>query len=734
MAARRRPAPFPTRTAILRFIEESPGRVGKREIARAFGIGSDQRIALKELLADMAAAGEIGRRRRTVEPAGRLPKVTVIEITENDVDGEVSARPVSWRDDSPPPRIVLAPGRGATRAPGPGDRVLARLTQKEGFYEAKAMRLVGSAPSEVLGVYQVIGGNGRLVPTDRRMRSEFSVAAGDRGGAQPGELVAAEILPGRRLGLPEARVRQRLGDVVAFGAYSTIAIHSHGIPTRFDSEALTEAAGATVPRLGARSDLRGLEFVTIDPEEARDHDDAVWAEPDADSSGGWHIVIAIADVAHYVRPAGALDQAAQERGFSVYFPDRVVPMLPEALSADVCSLMRDEDRGCLAVHITIDAEGNKKRHEFVRGLMRVRANLTYEQVQAARDGGAELPAGDGSAIPALYGAYAALQRARARRGPLELELPERRVRIGDDGKVVAIDTPPRLDSHRLIEEYMIAANVCAAETLERRRTPCMYRVHDVPAPEKVDALRDFLATLGHRLAKGQVLQPALFNRILNKAAGQPHAHLINEVILRSQAQAAYSPDNYGHFGLALSRYAHFTSPIRRYADVLVHRGLISALGLGDDGLAADAADTFPRTAEQISAAERRAVAAERDALGRFVTAFMEDRVGASFAGRISGVTRFGLFVALDESGADGLIPIASLADDYYDHDEPRHSLIGRHSGRAYRLGNAVVVRLVEAVPLTGGLRLELLEDGGIEPPKPARTPRSAKGARRARRR
>ena len=741
---------MPTRAEILRFIKESRGRVGKREIARAFGIRGDQRSVLRELLADMAASGEIGsRRRRASDRRGGLPRVTVIQITETDTDGEVYARPVDWRREDPPPRIVLGAGRPGLPAPGPGDRLLARLTRREDdLYEAQIMRMVGRAPREVIGVYRQSSDQGRLVPTDRRLRDEFRIAAGDRGGAQVGDLVVAEILEGRRLGPREARVRERVGNADAPGAYSLIAIHNHGIPTRFGAEALEEAKAATSPELGAREDLRELALITIDPAEARDHDDAVWARPDPARSGGWEIIVAIADVAHYVRPGGALDREALERGNSVYFPDRVVPMLPEALSADLCSLKKNEERACIAVRIHLDAEGNNVGHAFMRGLMKVRENLTYEAAQAAHDSHdtAAAPGEDESldeGLAHLYGAYDSLRRARERRAPLDLDLPERRIRLGADGEVVAIETPPRLNSHRLIEEYMIVANVCAAESLERARVPFVYRVHDRPAPEKVEALRDFLATLNYRLAKGQVLRSRHFNGILERAASTPHAHVVNEIVLRTQGQAMYSVDNVGHFGLSLRRYAHFTSPIRRYADLLVHRALISALGLSEGGLgegrlpphAADqlAADRLANIAADISAAERRAIAAEREALDRYTAAFMADKVGAEFDGRISGVARFGIFVSLPEIGADGLMAMSSLGDDYYEHDPARHALVGRHHGHSFRLGDPIAVRLVEATPLTGGLRFEPIDEAHRPAnAPPSRRPAPPRGRRRSR--
>jgi ribonuclease R len=432
-------------------------------------------------------------------------------------------------------------------------------------------------------------------------------------------------------------------------------------------------------------------------------------------------LVAIADVAWYVRPGDPLDKEARERGNSVYFPDRVVPMLPEALSNGWCSLVPGEDRPCLAAHLQIDADGNLLGHRFERGMMRSAARLTYTQVQEAREGRPDNATGPlrETVIDPLYGAYEALARARAGRGVLELNLPERRVVIGEDGAVVRVETRERFDSHKLIEEFMICANVAAAEKLEDRKRPCVYRVHDQPSREKLEALRQFLDTLGIKFPRGQVVRAKDINRILAKAEGRSDARMINEVVLRSQAQAIYDPENIGHFGLALRRYCHFTSPIRRYADLLIHRALIEGLGLGAGGLGGDIPD-LAGVSEHISATERRAATAERDAIDRFTAGYLAEKVGAVFAGRINGVTRFGLFVTLDESGGDGLVPMSSLPDDYYVHDEKNHRLVGRSTGRTFHLGDAVEVRLAEANPITGGLILEMMEGGRAPTRRPRR--------------
>jgi len=715
----RTPVPFPSKEDILRFIAEQPGPVGRREIARAFGIRGAQRAELRGLLKELADEGHLDRgHRRRYGPPGELPAVAVLEITEADEDGTLYARPVSGDAPEQPPRIVLAgpPPRGP--AMGPGDRLLARLARRGEGYEARTIRRLQAAPARIIGVYTEIAGEGRLAPTSRREKFDYLIPKRESGGAHDGELVAAQVVPGRRLGLREARVVERLGPLQGPRAASLIAIHENDIPDRFSDAALDEAKAARPVAPGGREDLRDLPLVTIDGADARDFDDAVWAAPD-DAPGnadGWRVVVAIADVAHYVRPGNALDRDARLRGNSVYFPDRVVPMLPHELSSGLCSLRPDEMRAVLAVDMRFDRDGNKLGHRFRRGLMRSAARLTYEQAQDARDGKPnELPATlRDEVLTPLYGAWEALLRARNRREPLELEIPEMQVLLDDDGHVQAIRPRPRLDSHRLIEDFMIAANVCAAETLEQLHQPCMYRVHDEPDREKLHGLAEFLASVNLKLTLGEVVRPALFNRILGKARDSRHWEAVNQAILRSQAQAMYSPDNIGHFGLALRRYAHFTSPIRRYADLMVHRALIRGLKLGDDGLSDDEAERFHATGEHISNTERRAMMAERAANDRYVAAYLQERVGAEFAGRINGMSRAGLFVRLDETGADGLVPISTLGREYFRFDDTTMTLTGERTGRCYRLGDRVSIRLGEASALTGGLIFELLEDGGAD--------------------
>jgi ribonuclease R len=747
-----RSTPFPSKEQVLAFIAESAEPVGKREIARAFRIkGSNERIRLKALLKELRQDGKLEKQpsRRHAAP-GRLPNVLVVEVSGMDEDGELLARPTVWEEEKgTPPRIYLAPEKHSRALLAMGERALVRLKLgDDGNYEAQVIRKLDRPPQRVLGVYETGSEGGRLRPTDRRAKKEFILRAADAGGAAPGELVLAEILPARRqrdsLGLRSVRVLERLGQGDDPRSLSLITLHEHGLISEFPQNAVAEAEAATAAPLGRRQDLRDIPLVTIDGADARDFDDAVFAEPDDDpkNPGGWHLMVAIADVAHYVRPSSALDRAAYARGNSTYFPDRVLPMLPTALSNGWCSLNPREDRPCMAVHLWIDAEGNERGHRFVRGLRRSAARLTYEEVQAARDG---RPGGDNgpvleAVLPNLYGAFEALLAARQARGTLELDLPERKIRLDAEGRVEAIETRARLDSHRLIEEFMIAANVAAARELERLRQPCMYRIHDKPDPLRLAALAEVLRDLGLRFNASQVVRPRNLTQLLLKVEGKPEARLVNDLILRAQSQAMYSPDNIGHFGLALTHYAHFTSPIRRYADLLVHRALVGGLSLGDDGLPPGSEHAFEEIGGHISATERSSAAAERDAVDRFTAAFLQDRVGARFWGRVNGVTRFGLFVTLDDTGADGLIPISTLPSDFYHHVEARHTLEGQRWGRVYRLGDRLRVRLLEAEPMTGGLILALDEaeesgDAAVavgegasrkSPQKPAKSARKAK--------
>jgi len=706
----RRPPPpppgLPTREAILRFIADTAGAVGKREIAKAFGLHAQDKIALKALLREMADAGELDSGPgRTVHRGGGLPKVAVLRIIEVG-DGDPVAVPDAWDKGTPPPRIRVVEGRQRA-ALGVNDRVLARIEEAGSGYKAFPMKALAKSDEFVLGILRKEAMGYRLVPVDKKARVDFAVL--DTGDAEPGDLVLAE--PSGRPPRQHARVVEVLGDPFAPRSFSLIAIHAKGIPHAFDAETIADADRAAALPLGEREDLRALPILTIDPADARDHDDAVWAAPRED--GGWDAVVAIADVSFYVREGSPLDRSARERGNSVYFPDRVVPMLPEVLSADACSLVEGADRAVLACHLTISPDGKLLAHRFTRAVIRCTVNISYKDAQGAidTDAGAQL-----DVLRYLWGAWGALSKARDARSPLDLDLPERRVRLDEAGRIAAIEVRERLDAHRVIEDFMIAANVAAALALEAKRTACMYRVHEAPGREKLVALKDYLETFGIPFALGQVIQPRTFNKLLSDAKATEYSQQISEQVLRTQTQAYYSPDNKGHFGLALASYGHFTSPIRRYADLVVHRALVRAYKLGDGGLGDAAAGTMARTAEHISMTERRAMEAERDTLDRYVAAHLATKVGETLATRITGVARFGFFATVDGIGGDGLVPVSTLGDERFVFDEGTKRLEGIETGTTFVPGQRLDLRLVEANPITGALRFELpLGEGATRP-------------------
>lgn len=714
---------------VLELLAQSP-QANKRDLARQLGLKGSDRIQLKRILKELEADGLIeGRQKTGYVKRGELPEMALIEITGVDDDGEVLARPLNWASNEEPPQIYVMPPKDGG-APGTGDRLLAKLERHGEAYEARIVRRLERETKErLIGVLRESKDTGwRLAPIDKKARTEYALDKADLNGAKHNELVAAEPRPGRIAGFSRVKVVERIGSMDSPKTISLIAIHDHGIPDVFPQAVIDEAKAAQPIDSRGRTDLRAIPLVTIDPPDARDHDDAIWAGPDDDPANvnGHIVLVAIADVAHYVTPGSALDKEAIKRGNSAYFPDRVVPMLPEELSADLCSLKEGVDRPCLVARMVFDAKGRKKSHLFQRAVMRSAARLTYARAQAAFDGtpDADMSATVKKTLADIWAAYQSLTVARDVRDPLNLDLPERRVILGADGKVASIAYRERLESMKLIEEFMVLANVAAAEALEKAKTPLIYRVHDTPSKEKLFAFSDFLRTLNISFAKGQVVQPGTFNRILGAAKGKPHEAVMNDVVLRSQAQAIYDPANIGHFGLNLAKYAHFTSPIRRYADLIVHRALIRAFKLGDGGMTDREMATLATVAEHITMTERRAMAAERDSTDRYVAAFMEERVGQTFDARVSGVTRFGLFVRLAESGAEGLVPIRSLGGDYFHHDEKAQALIGERTRVRYGMGDVLSVKLVEATPITGGLRFSLA-DGGPEPA--SREPKSRPG-------
>jgi ribonuclease R len=713
-------------------LRKAGGSAQKRDIARELGIGPEQKKELRHILRELEESGALGRTgRKRYADAQALPESGVMDVIDRDADGELIAR-MRGPEGYFGPTIRLAPGEArrikGEAAIGIGDRVLARITQTEDGPEARVVKRLGQSAHRILGVYRAAKdqhgrafGGGRVVPADRKARHDLMVMAENVGDAKDGDLVMVEILVGQRErahGPKRGAIKEVIGKESDPRAASILAMHTHGIREGFSPEEEAQANAAQKPTLKGRTDLRKLPLITIDPEDARDHDDAVFAQPDDDANnkGGWRVWVAIADVSAYVTPGSPLDRGAWRRGNSTYFPDRVAPMLPESLSADLCSLRENEDRACLAVEMVFDSEGRKKSHKFTRGLMRSAAKLSYEQAQAAIDGEPDdktRPLLDPILKP-LWAAYACAWNGREKRQPLDIDAPEHKI-IFRDGKVVGVKRRERFDAHKLIEEFMIQANVCAAETLEQKQRPQIYRIHDQPSDEKIAALTDFLPTVDMKWSKGERVSAARFNRILHLAEQSPNKDIINEVVLRTQSQAVYSPDNIGHFGLNLARYSHFTSPIRRYADCTIHRALIRALKLGEDG-ATDAEEArYTETAEHISQTERTSMAAERDATARYISAFLADRVGLEFEGRVTGVTRFGLFIRLDETQADGLAPISSLGPQRWLHDEKAHALVGEQTGERFPLGMKLEVRLEEATPISGGLVFSVLSDP--EPPQ-----------------
>jgi len=710
----------PSRDDILRYIADNPDKAGKREIAKAFSLKGEGRIWLKDMLRDLQDEGLLEKDRKQLRRPGALPAVAVLDIFSRDADGGLLARPTDQREDALPTVVSIKTSRGGP-TPGIGDRVLAKTfpthAETGPAYTARVMKVFEKRNDAVLGVFRVLrDGTFRIEPVERR-QAELIVEKEHQNGAENGDLVEVEPQRAARYGLPRAKVLNVVGSLTSEKAVSMIAIHVHDIPHIFPADVLAEAEAVKPATLDRREDWRDVPLVTIDPADAKDHDDAVFAEPDTDEKnpGGVIAIVAIADVAAYVRSGTALDREALKRGNSVYFPDRVVPMLPERISNDLCSLKEKVDRPALAVRMVFSADGRKIRHSFHRIMMRSAARLAYSQAQAAIDGAPDDATGPilESILKPLWAGYEVLKRGRDSRQPLELDLPERKILLKPDGTVDRVIVPDRLDAHKLIEEFMIQANVAAAETLEARKQSLVYRTHDAPSLAKQEGLREFLATLGLSLARGAQMKPAQFNQILSRVKGAEHEALVNEVVLRSQSQALYSPENLGHFGLNLRRYAHFTSPIRRYADLIVHRALIGALKLGPDGISRGEEERLEDISELISATERRAMAAERDTVDRLIAGYLAGRLNDTFDARISGVTKAGLFVQLPQFGADGFIPVSSLDGDYYIYDETARALFGERTGKGYQLADRVEVRLVEVAPLAGAMRFEMLTE-----PKP----------------
>ncbi|MEZ6030955.1 MAG: ribonuclease R [Hyphomonadaceae bacterium] len=718
-----RPSTPPTREMVLDYLEKNPNHGAKRDIARGLDVPTEHKAELRRILNELEAEGALVRTaKRAFSPAETPPPTGIVRFERIDRDGELIGRAMG-KDGPFGPDIMYAGPSGTNHrkgnrdpAPGVGERALSRIEKgRDGVWRARVIKKIDAAPeTSLIGVYRANRYGGTVEPTSRKEKSDFIIEQGDTRDARDGDLVRIQARPARGYGPRRASIVEVLGHVDDPRAASIIAMHTHGVPDEFADHVIEEAEKAK-PAPAPRDDLTRIPLITIDPEDARDHDDAVFAEPDG--HGGWRVIVAIADVAAYVRVGTALDREAYRRGNSTYFPDRVSPMLPEHLSANLCSLRENELREAFAVEMFFNAGGHKTKHRFIRGKMRSAAKLSYRQAQDAIDGNPDTKTQPllESVLKPLWGAYAAASKARDQRHPLDLDLPERRVRIGEDGNIASISLRERFDAHRLIEEFMIQANVCAAETLEAKHTPLVYRVHEEPSEEKVNSLSNFLPTIGLKWTRGEKITGARFNRLLADVKGSENEHLVNEMVLRTQAQARYANENLGHFGLNLTKYAHFTSPIRRYADLIVHRALIRALGLGPDGMSDQDAVRLEEMAEHVTMTERRSMAAEREATDRYLAIYMADRVGAIFEARIAGVTRAGLFVRLAENGADGFIPAARLSDEYWIHDDASAALVAQRSGLRYEMGMTVEVKLMETAPITGGLLFSMQS-----PPRPRR--------------
>lgn len=695
--------PFPNYEEILEFIKMSPTKVGKRELARAFNLKGQDLIKLKIMLRKMADNGMIQRgRHKKSRSSVHLPPVLTAEVSpELTEEGEVLLIPLQLPEIAVP--IVLIEEDGSRVKSG--DHLLVRVRHhSQGYYTARILKKIPKKSPNLIGAIIKHRGKFYLQPSERK-RQEDLCLIDSQASVKEGQLVLAEM--SQQGAEKKAKILKILGTLEDPRTISLISIFQEGIPYEFPEEVLQEAEKARSLSLEGREDLRSIPFVTIDGEDARDFDDAVWAHEDPKE--GWHLMVAIADVSYYVKPGSSLDKEAYLRGNSVYFPDRVVPMLPEALSNELCSLRPKEDKACFAVHLWLDTRGRLKKYEFVRGVIQSVERLTYSQVQKAIDGTPDsqtAPILD-SLIRPLYGAYALLQKAREYRGTLDLELPEKQVIWNESGHIEDIHPRPRLDSHRLIEEFMILANVAAAQQLEALHAPCIYRIHDEPDPKKIFMFREVIEGLGFSFPKSQAITPRSFLHLLKAAHGTPQQALVSQLTLRTQAQALYHPKNIGHFGLSLKKYSHFTSPIRRYADIVVHRSLIQALKLGEDGLPPDT--DLGAIGEQVSFTERRAATAERAALERYISVYMKDKIGQTFKGRINGVASFGFFVTLEDSGADGLVPINNLPYDFYHYEERKHRLVGRSTRQVFTLGDSVSVILREVDTLTGSLSFSLLK-------------------------
>ncbi len=711
--------PLPSREYMMQTLESAARPMHESELANKLAINDDERVPFERRIRAMEREGQLMRNRKGALILPNKADLIACRV-EGHPDGFGFARPETsvGRDKS---ADIFLDNRQMEKALH-GDRVLVRVTgtDRRGRPEGSIVEVTERANTDVVGRVFDEYGVRYVVPEDRRLHTRIVIAPASTAAVAngkrvrkprstepdvlPGQVVVAEILeqPGKRT-LPVGRIKEVLGNYADPGMEIEIALRKHDLPFEFPKAVIDEAAKlpeeVVVGRdLGKREDLRDIPLVTIDGETAKDFDDAVFAEA-LPKNKGWRLVVAIADVSHYVRPGSALDIEATARGNSVYFPRRVIPMLPEKLSNGLCSLNPDVDRLAMVCDAEITPEGDVVKYRFYPAVFRSRARLTYNQVWSWLSGELQPATPVHQALQpqlhTLYALFKALHAARFKRGAIDFDTVETQMRFNDKGKIEAIVPVIRNDAHRLIEECMLAANVCAADFLEKKKQPGLFRIHGTPAPAKLEALRDFMKEFGLGLEGGDSPTGKDYGKLLDQIRERPDFSLLQTILLRSMQQAIYSPDNIGHFGLSYEYYTHFTSPIRRYPDLLVHRAIKTALKFEKVQLPANEA-AWEEIGLHCSATERRADEATRDVEAWLKCYYMQDRIGEVFDGTISGVTAFGAFVTLDQVYVEGLVHISELGTDYFHHDPIRHCLIGERTKQQYRVGDRLRVKLVRA--------------------------------------